>query len=286
MSKYCEQNWSDLAWYIKDVDKYPLLSKEEQNMYLEKLSEAKANGDEVTVKAVAEKLFLHNRKLALKAVKGFRQMGNPAVSLEDMVQEASQALLDAINGFNCQRSGSLSTYAMLLMTQRLARLREMIGLRPPSSVRGAMKVLAAQSELRAKYGREPELEEIAKETGFSVKVIKQRLAENSFKMVSLQAPVDEKADSKQTYEEAIDADVEHSTELHLDFSDSLCELMRNALSVTECRVLYLRYGLSGEDKMTLEEVGKRLDMSLENVRKLETKALATLRKHLIHELAA
>ncbi len=256
-----------LKLYVRQIGSGRLLTPTEER----ELARRKDLGDE----AAKSKLIESNLRLVMSITRNYARAGVP---LLDLIQEGNLGLIRAVEKFDYKLGFKLSTYATWwirqAVTQALAEQGRTIRL-PVHVAEQIRRVTRSRRVLAQKLNRDPKLEEIATESGFLPKRVREllELVENP---VSLQTPVgdgesvygDLIQDTKSAGPDAETADRLRATEL-ADALDQLNPRMRY--------VLAHRFGLDGVVPQTLEEVGAGLGITRERVRQLEARALRELR---------
>jgi RNA polymerase primary sigma factor len=207
-----------------------------------------------------------------------RNYTKAGVPLLDLIQEGNLGLIRAVEKFDWKMGFKLSTYATWWIRQAVARALADQGrtIRLPVHVaEQARKVLRARRILTQKMNRDPTVEEIAKESGFTVERVRELfdLVEDP---VSLETPV---GDGESLYGDLIEdtkSDQPDAATAKQLRSTELAEAML-LLNPRMRRVLAMRFGLDGHIPKTLEEVGTDLGITRERVRQLESRALRELR---------
>jgi RNA polymerase primary sigma factor len=256
-----------LKLYVRAIGDGPLLTPAEER----ELARRKDEGDEEAKK----KLIESNLRLVMSITRNYTKAGVP---LLDLIQEGNLGLIRAVEKFDYKLGYKLSTYATWWIRQAVTRALADQGrtIRLPVHVADQVRrLMRARRQLAQKLNREPTMEELAKESGFTEKRV-QELLDLVEDPVSLETPV---GDGESMYADLIE-DVnserpDESTSQKLRRTE-LTEALHQ-LNPRMRRVLSLRFGLDGEPPQTLEEVGAGLGITRERVRQLESRALRELR---------
>ena len=255
-----------LKLYVRQIGDGPLLTPAEER----ELARRKDEGDE----AAKRRLIECNLRLVMSITRNYVNSGVP---LLDLIQEGNLGLIRAVEKFDYKMGYKLSTYATWWIRQAVTRAIADQGRTirlPVHVVDQVRRVMRARRILTQKLNRDPLPEEIAKESGFEVKRVRE-LLELVEDPVSLETPV---GDGDSMYGDMIeDVNSERPDE-------SLAEMLRGSelqtalsqLSERMRHVLELRFGLTGAAPKTLEEVGTELGVTRERVRQLESRALREL----------
>src|SRR5438128_923152 len=256
-----------LKLYVRAIGDGPLLTPAEER----ELARRKDEGDEEAKK----KLIESNLRLAMSITRNYTKAGVP---LLDLIQEGKLGLIRAVEKFDYKMGYKLSTYATWWIRQAVTRALADQGrtIRLPVHVADQVRrLMRARRQLAQKYNREPTEKELAKESGFPEKRVRE-LLDLVEDPVSLETPV---GDGESMYADLIE-------DVHSERPDESTskKLRRNELAEALLllnprmqRVLSLRFGLNGEPPQTLEEVGAGLGITRERVRQLESRALRELR---------
>ncbi|QOX62585.1 RNA polymerase sigma factor RpoD [Anoxybacterium hadale] len=254
--------------YLKEIGKVPLLSAEEE-IDLAKLME---QGDDEAKKRLCEA----NLRLVVSIAK--RYVGRGMLFL-DLIQEGNLGLIKAVDKFDWRKGYKFSTYATWWIRQAITRsiADQARTIRiPVHMVETINKLIRISRQLLQEYGREPTPEEIAAEMDISEEKVREIL-KIAQEPVSLETPIGEEEDSH-LGDFIPDDDVPAPAEAAA-FSmlkEQLVEVL-DTLTDREQKVLKLRFGLDDGRARTLEEVGRRFDVTRERIRQIEAKALRKLR---------
>ena len=254
--------------YLKEIGSIPLLSPEEE----QELAKRKSLGDSEAGRRLVEA----NLRLVVSIAKRYTGRG---MSFLDLVQEGNIGLMKAVEKFDYTKGYRLSTYATWWVkqsiTRSLADQSRTIRL-PVHMVEAVNKIRRAQRALSVKLGREPSNEEVAEEVHMSEKRVAE-LIQASGDTVSLETPVGDEDGSNLGDFVADDAGGSTEEKAESVFLREEIDAMLKGLSPREREVIILRFGLETGRPMTLEEVGRRLKVTRERIRRIETAALRKLR---------
>jgi RNA polymerase primary sigma factor len=265
---------STLQLYINEIRRTPLLTAAEEIQ----LAHRVRRGDQTA----REHMIRANLRLVVKIAYDYNHLGLP---LLDLISEGNLGLIKAVERFDPAKGGKLSTYASWWIKQSMKRAvanqSKTIRL-PVHLVDRVVRMRAVINRYLEKFGREPDNEEIAYELGIPVNKIA-LLKTVSVRPASLDAPLGEDPDAR-TLGDIVGDDNARSPEEHLRdkaLFDDLRTIV-NSLGPREAEILRLRFGLDGGAEMTLDEVGRRFNITRERIRQLQDLALRQVR-HRMHE---
>lgn len=254
--------------YLDKINSYSRLSADEEGT----LPEAIRNGDA----QARARMISGNLRLVVRIARDFLGRG---LSLDDLVGEGNLGLIRAAQDYDPAFGTRFSTYASHWIRQaiRQALIETAATIRLPAHMVGLLtKWQRAEKTLRRELDHEPTFDEIAQTIGLTA--TQKVMVAQAFQSKKVRLDADRGAHDGDTplYSEAADpyptpyADVEMVDA----FDEVLSRLER--LDERERLVVSLHYGLSGAAPLTLKEIGRRLGVTREWVRKIEMRALRKL----------
>jgi RNA polymerase primary sigma factor len=227
-----------------------------------------------TVRQAKRELMEANLRLVVSVAK--RYLGSD-LSLLDLVQEGNIGLMKAVDRFQYRRGFKFSTYATWWIRQAITRAiadhSRTIRI-PVHMVETLNRISRVNRNLVNEIGREPTPEELAQRTGVPAKKVR-LILESSRRPLSLETPIGEDSELGDFLEDKSTGSPNESL-LNQDLTTQV-ERALSMLSPKEKEILRLRFGIGEEGEHTLEEVGKRFDVTRERIRQIEAKALRKLR---------
>jgi RNA polymerase primary sigma factor len=255
-----------LQLFLNEIRKYPLLTAAEEI----ELSKRIEKGD----MAAKERMINSNLRLVVSIAKKYQ---GQELGLLDLIQEGIFGLIRAAEKFDWRKGYKFSTYATFWIRQAIQRgiANRARTIRIPVHIgQRERKIARVGRELAAKLEREPSDEEVAKESGVPIEQIEE-IRDAGRAVTSLDKPIGEEGET--AFGDLLASDeLLPEEEVHLSLSEELLRKTVDELPETERDVLRLRYGIDGDEPTPLRETGKRLGMSPERVRQIESKALAKL----------
>jgi RNA polymerase primary sigma factor len=257
-----------LQLFLKDIGKVPLLTAA-QEVELAKRIE---RGEHAAKQAMVEA----NLRLVVSIAKRYRNQGLPFL---DLIQEGTIGLVRAAEKFDYRKGFKFSTYATWWIRQAVARAIADKGrtIRMPVHVVEKLnRIMRSERKLRAELGREPAIDEIARDVEMTTDEVEQ-IRRSAQVPVSLEKPVGDDDESEFGHfladESAPLPDELAETTLQREALRSILD----HLSERERMVLELRYGLDGRQPRTLDEVGRAFNVTRERIRQIEHQGLKKLR---------
>src|SRR6187431_2148383 len=264
-----EPSLDSLRLYLREIGKVPLLTAD-QEVYLAKRIE---RGDMYAKTQMIEA----NLRLVVSIAKSYLGRG---LSFLDLIQEGSLGLIRAVEKFDYRKGYKFSTYATWWIRQAVTRAiadkARTIRI-PVHMVEKLNKVVHIERQLIQRLGREPTPEEIAEELRWPVSDVRDILRVAQLP-VSLEKPVGDEDESELGDFVADDAVLEPFEEASEHLQKEGVKKALEALPERERQVIELRYGLSGAEPLTLEEVGRTFGVTRERIRQIENNTLKKLKR--------
>jgi RNA polymerase primary sigma factor len=260
---------SPIRYYLDQIGKTPLLTLEQETALARRI----LKGDE----AARQQMIQANLRLVVRIAKDYDNFG---LSLMDLISEGNFGLIKAVERFDPDKGGKLSTYASWWIKQAIKRALATSGKTirlPVHMVDRIAQMRRVTNQLTAEIGREPHNDEIAMAMEIPLaKVVHMKSVAN--RAASLDQPVGEEGDA--TLGDLVKDESERTPFETLRGKSDNDEIatMLAALEPREAEILTHRFGLNGESPLTLEEVGERFKLTRERVRQLQQSALMQLRR--------
>ena len=258
--------------YLKEIGKIPLLTPEEELEVAKDL----VSEDEKARDAARKRMSEANLRLVVSIAKRYVGRG---MQLLDLIQEGNLGLMKAVEKFDYTKGYKFSTYATWWIRQSITRAiadqARTIRI-PVHMVETINKVLRTSHSMVQSLGREPTTQEIAAVLHMDVQKVEEIL-KIAPEPVSLETPIGEEDDSHLgDFIQDDDASQPAEEASYTLLREQLEEVLKT-LTPREEEVLRMRFGLIDGKPHTLEEVGKKFDVTRERIRQIESKALRKLR---------
>jgi RNA polymerase primary sigma factor len=264
-----EPSLDSLRLYLRSIGKVELLSAGEEVSLAKRIERGDMRAKEQMVKA--------NLRLVVSIAKGYLGRG---LTFLDLIQEGSLGLIRAVEKFDYRRGYKFSTYATWWIRQAVTRAiadkARTIRI-PVHMVEKLNNVVHVERQLVQKLGREPSAEEIAGELRCSSREVRDVLRISQLP-ISLEKPIGEDEDTALgdfVEDESAESPFESATVIMQ--RENVWRAL-NALPDRERQVIELRYGLSGRQPLTLEEVGRAFGVTRERIRQIENNTLKKLQR--------
>ncbi|QDV36031.1 sigma-70 family RNA polymerase sigma factor [Tautonia plasticadhaerens] len=257
---------SPLGDYLREIRDHDLLTADEEV----ELARGVKAGDE----DARSRLIRANLRLVVKVARDFEGRG---LALEDLVGEGNLGLIRAAMEFDPRFGTRFSTYASHWIKQaiRHALITTTATIRLPAHMVGLLtKWRRAERAYLREFGHAPSFEHLAVSLGLSE--AKRRMVEQALLACRLMPGSGGEADEGGALDEA--AAPHEAPGMSMEVDDDRRDLLRRLerLDDRERTILTLRFGLEGREPMTLKEIGRRLGVTREWVRKIEVRAVRKL----------
>lgn len=260
--------------WLREIGKTPLLTMAQEVSLAKTIEEGEGKTTEAQL--AKEKLIQSNLRLVVSIAKRYSGRG---MSFPDLIQEGNIGLIRAVEKFDYRKGYKFSTYATWWIRQAITRAIADQGRTiriPVHMVETINRLIKTSSHLLQELGREPTLDELAKELDLPVERVSEiiRIAPEP---LSLETPIGEEEDSHLADfiqdQETVSPDDAASYQL---LRERIVEVL-SELSGRERDVLRMRFGLDDGYPRTLEEVGRHFQVTRERIRQIEAKAIKKLR---------
>ena len=290
MKRNYSQTTDVMAHYLRGINRIPLLTPSEEielGHHIQAMKEL-LNIKEVNLtpnqircirmgKRARDRMMTANLRLVVSIAKKYQNNG---LDLSDLIQEGSLGLSRAVDKFDPCLGYKFSTYSYWWIRQSINRALDNHSrtIRLPSHTTEKLyKMRKLMSELSHRYGRLPNSSELALAMGVESKDLEELVVQNS-PCCSLDARIrgDENCS---TLGDLIPNPIGDDPLQNVDLSmqKERLRVLISQLTDRHQQILYLRYGLGGDEPLTLAEIGRQLNVSRERIRQIELKAISTLR---------
>ena len=255
-----------LAIYLKDINKIPLLTREEEN----NLAEKAKKGD----KAAKDKIVVANLRFVVNIAKKYQNHG---LDLTDLISEGNIGILTAIEKFEPAKGYHFISYAVWWIRQSILKAicekSRTIRL-PLNRANELVQIEHARKIVHGKKSETQEFEEIAQMLNMTPAHVRDMI-NISREMISLDAEINN-SDSDHTSIADFQEDTINKRPEEIAIEQSMAEEIDNVLETlrpNEAKVIRMRYGLNGAKPMSLKEVGDVCNLTKERIRQIEKHAI-------------
>ena len=255
--------------YLSEIGFSPLLTAQEEVYYARRVLQGDASARNRMVES--------NLRLVVKIARRYMNRG---LSLLDLIEEGNLGLIHAVEKFDPERGFRFSTYATWWIRQTIERalMNQTRTIRLPIHIIKEINgYLRSARHLAQTLDHEPTAEDIAQALGCSAAEVKRMLQLNE-RVASVDTPIGK--DEDRSLLDAIPDDNNPDPSQLLQDSDlnEKLDLWLDQLNDKQRIVVKRRFGLGGQEKATLEQVGNEIGVTRERVRQIQIDALRRLRK--------
>ncbi|NCO36426.1 MAG: hypothetical protein AUJ92_09005 [Armatimonadetes bacterium CG2_30_59_28] len=273
----CDENLlreDSLKSWWRHIHRIPLLTADEEVSLAKRIEK----GD----RSAFDQMVESNLRLVGNIARKFLRFAGSSLTLADLIQEGNLGLIRAVKKFEYHKGYKFSTYASYWIRQAIVRAiaEQSRSIRlPVHIVESVGKANKASAVLLQKLGRTPTVSELSTEMGWQEEHTRD-VVEKMAEPISLDLPLGDEEDctlidfvEDRDSMSPSDAATRFVLRLELDRAfDSL-------LTEREREVLQLRFGLTGMNPKTLDEIGRHFNLTRERIRQIESSALRKLRQH-------
>ncbi len=268
-----------IAAYLRDVARSNLLTKKEEIALAKRVAKGDMNA--------REKMIECNLRLVISLAKRYVNSGLP---LPDLIEEGNIGLIKAVEKFDHTKGFRFSTYASWWIRQAIQRAimndGKVVRL-PVHVIEEINQYLASIEDLVQERGRTPEQFEVAQRMNIPEQKVHQiqQLLRQTY---SLDAPLPDSQTNDTTLHDVIEDADQLSPAIAVEESDLKEKLLYwlRSLREAERRVILLRFGLTGDEAWTLNQIGQEFGLTRERIRQIELRALKSLRKMMGNKVRA
>lgn len=258
-----------LAIYLKDINRIPLLSHEEEAQLAIKAKQ----GD----KAAKNKIVNANLRFVVNVAKKYQKHG---LDLTDLISEGNIGLLIAIDKFDVTKGYHFISYAVWWIRQSILKAicEKSRSIRLPlNRANELVQIEQAKKTITGSKTEQEEFEEIASMLNMTTSHVRE-MVNISRDMISLDAEINNSENDKTQigdfyedfrYRKPEDNVMKEAMEKDIDN-------VLNSLRKNEADVIRMRFGLNGIKPMSLKEVGSVCNLTKERIRQIEKHAISRM----------
>ncbi len=267
---------SGLQLYLRSINESPLLTADQEKELARRIIHQNDP-------AARERMVRSNLRLVVNIAKHYVNRG---LTLPDLIEEGNIGLLKAVEGFDPENGSRFSTYASWWIKQAIKRALsnsvQPIHI-PAYMIEMMAKFRIAMRELEDQLGRLPTPEELSAHLKMSPKKLK--IIKKAVKAYHSPTQFTGGGDEEMSISDRVADTNNPGPDEAVRFNDELRQLAELLEQIDDraAKILKLRYGLEGDDPMTLKQIGLQIGLTRERVRQIEHEALRKLRDAMMVE---
>ncbi|MBN2383424.1 RNA polymerase sigma factor RpoD/SigA [bacterium] len=260
---------ASLQLYLKEIGKYPLLTKEEEYNLATKARRGDTDAFRLLIKS--------NLRFVVNVAKKY-QTGH--ISLLDLINDGNIGLIEAAKRYDPDKGTKFITYAIWWIRQSImqALAGQSGAVRLPIKQAGLLyRIGEKYRNLKQDLRRDPTIKELADSLDMQVSAVEPILRASRFS-VSLETP--QSSDSSLNLITNL-PDIHQVSASDLSLKSTLLDDMNRVLdklTPREREILQLHYGLGDTEPLTLEEIGQKFGLTRERIRQIESRAKKKIMK--------
>lgn len=255
--------------YLNDISRIPLLTAEEESALAERIRHNDAGALHTLVQA--------NLRFVVSVAKQFQHQG---MTLSDLINEGNVGLIKAAEKFDASKGFKFISYAVWWVRQAImqALLNKGRMIRIPAYKGGSYSRIAEErNKFEQHHQRKPTNEELAELAGVAVEVLSD-LEYNKTRPTSIDSPVGGEDGDMSLVDVMEDLNSKRpDVDLHKEALTKEIASLLAILPEREAQIIIGYYGMHGNTRMNLEELGEQLDLTRERVRQIKERALKRMR---------
>lgn len=257
-----------ISLYLKEINRIPLLSREEEDYYARKAAEGDKESKDMLVRS--------NLRFVVNVAKKYQNQGLP---LSDLINEGNIGLMNAIERFDVDKGFHFISYAVWWIRQAILKAisekARMIRL-PLNRANELVQIDKARKQLQSGKAEDPEIEEIASAVNMDKDHVASLLS-ISQDLVSLETPVYADKGTSQLGDFIEDREYRSPDDIAMERSlkEDINKILQT-LSDKEADIIQYRYGLNGRTPLSLKDIGDKYNLTKERIRQIEKKAIKRL----------
>ncbi|MCB9071996.1 MAG: RNA polymerase factor sigma-32 [Bdellovibrionaceae bacterium] len=266
-----------LTTYLANVNKYPLLTRAQEEIIAKRYYEKKNPQD-------AEILVTSNLRFVVKVAAEYAKFGHRIL---DLIQEGNVGLMHAVKEFNPHKGVRLITYAVWwirgYIQEYLMRQHSLVRIGTTQNQRKLFYHLQKQKNMLDQLGQEPSVKLLAAKLGVpedDVRMMEERMSGGD---ISLDAPLSGEGDTPriqmETNSEEIPVDEDLAHKETLSMLEDRIEELRPQLSEKE--VILLDRRILADDPVTLQDIGSEWGVTREAVRQMESRLIKKIKDEML-----